>query len=213
MKPSHIAIIGAPLDLGPGRRGVDMGPSAMRVANLNARLARWATRSGPGQRAGRSAREHRRRATRAPATWPRSRARARRLAGVVGESRGRRQPCRWCWAAITRWPSARSRAWRGISRRQQGPTGPGLDRRPRRHEHARASSQRQRARDAAGLRHRTGAGASSPACTAIAPKVDPRNVALVGIRDVDQLEKPHVQELRACAPSPCGTSTSAACAR
>jgi arginase len=39
MKPSHIAIIGAPLDLGAGRRGVDMGPSAVRVANLNARLA------------------------------------------------------------------------------------------------------------------------------------------------------------------------------
>jgi arginase len=39
MKPSHIAIIGAPLDLGQGRRGVDMGPSAMRVANLNARVA------------------------------------------------------------------------------------------------------------------------------------------------------------------------------
>jgi arginase len=35
----HIAIIGAPLDLGSGRRGVDMGPSAVRVANLNARLA------------------------------------------------------------------------------------------------------------------------------------------------------------------------------
>ena len=33
------AIIGAPLDLGQGRRGVDMGPSAVRVANLNARLA------------------------------------------------------------------------------------------------------------------------------------------------------------------------------
>jgi arginase len=39
MRPSHIAIIGAPLDLGAGRRGVDMGPSAVRVANLNARLA------------------------------------------------------------------------------------------------------------------------------------------------------------------------------
>jgi arginase len=35
---SHIAIIGAPLDLGQGRRGVDMGPSALRVANLNERL-------------------------------------------------------------------------------------------------------------------------------------------------------------------------------
>jgi arginase len=39
MPRSHIAIIGAPLDLGQGRRGVDMGPSALRVANLNARLA------------------------------------------------------------------------------------------------------------------------------------------------------------------------------
>jgi len=39
MRQSHIAVIGAPLDLGAGRRGVDMGPSAMRVANLNKRLA------------------------------------------------------------------------------------------------------------------------------------------------------------------------------
>lgn len=36
---SHIAIIGAPLDLGQGRRGVDMGPSAVRVAGLGKRLA------------------------------------------------------------------------------------------------------------------------------------------------------------------------------
>src|ERR1039458_144991 len=39
MRQSSIAIIGAPLDLGQGRRGVDMGPSALRVANLNRRLA------------------------------------------------------------------------------------------------------------------------------------------------------------------------------
>ncbi|HLK47609.1 MAG TPA: arginase [Bryobacteraceae bacterium] len=39
MKPSHIAIIGAPLDLGAGRRGVDMGPSAIRMANLNRRVS------------------------------------------------------------------------------------------------------------------------------------------------------------------------------
>jgi arginase len=39
MRSRHIAIIGAPLDLGAGRRGVDMGPSAVRVANLNRRLA------------------------------------------------------------------------------------------------------------------------------------------------------------------------------
>jgi len=39
MRQSHIAIIGAPMDLGQGRRGVDMGPSALRVANLNERIA------------------------------------------------------------------------------------------------------------------------------------------------------------------------------
>jgi arginase len=39
MARTHISIIGAPLDLGQGRRGVDMGPSAVRVANLNSRLA------------------------------------------------------------------------------------------------------------------------------------------------------------------------------
>src|SRR6476469_5377726 len=39
MRQWHIAVIGAPLDLGQGRRGVDMGPSALRVANLDRRLA------------------------------------------------------------------------------------------------------------------------------------------------------------------------------
>jgi arginase len=34
-----VAIIGAALDLGQGRRGVDMGPSAIRYAELDARIA------------------------------------------------------------------------------------------------------------------------------------------------------------------------------
>ena len=33
-----VAIIGAGLDLGAGRRGVDMGPSAIRYAELEARI-------------------------------------------------------------------------------------------------------------------------------------------------------------------------------
>lgn len=37
MQPIHI--IGMPLDLGASRRGVDMGPSAFRIANLGDRLA------------------------------------------------------------------------------------------------------------------------------------------------------------------------------
>jgi arginase len=39
MRQSHIVVIGAPMDLGAGRRGVDMGPSALRVAGLNQKLA------------------------------------------------------------------------------------------------------------------------------------------------------------------------------
>jgi arginase len=36
--PKSVAVIGAALDLGSGRRGVDMGPSAIRYAGLDARL-------------------------------------------------------------------------------------------------------------------------------------------------------------------------------
>jgi arginase len=38
LPPRRIRIIGVPLDMGASRRGVDMGPSAMRVAGLEARL-------------------------------------------------------------------------------------------------------------------------------------------------------------------------------
>ena len=36
--PQKIRIIGVPMDLGQSRRGVDMGPSALRGAGLQARL-------------------------------------------------------------------------------------------------------------------------------------------------------------------------------
>jgi len=39
MKTRTIHILGVPLDLGGGRRGVDMGPSAVRIAGLGERLA------------------------------------------------------------------------------------------------------------------------------------------------------------------------------
>jgi arginase len=38
MALNQISIVGVPMDLGAGRRGVDMGPSAIRVAHLGARL-------------------------------------------------------------------------------------------------------------------------------------------------------------------------------
>ena len=36
---SRLGIVGVPLDLGSGRRGVDMGPSAVRIAGIGERLA------------------------------------------------------------------------------------------------------------------------------------------------------------------------------
>ncbi len=39
MQPRAIHIIGVPLDLGQGRRGVDMGPSALRIAGLDRQIA------------------------------------------------------------------------------------------------------------------------------------------------------------------------------
>ena len=33
-----VHVLGVPMDLGSGRRGVDMGPSAIRIAGLEERL-------------------------------------------------------------------------------------------------------------------------------------------------------------------------------
>jgi len=42
--PTPVTIVGAPLDLGQGRRGVDMGPSAIRYAGLEERLTSFGCR-------------------------------------------------------------------------------------------------------------------------------------------------------------------------
>ena len=34
MMNKDVALIGVPMDLGGGRRGVDMGPSALRIAGI-----------------------------------------------------------------------------------------------------------------------------------------------------------------------------------
>ena len=107
MPHSHIAIIGAPLDLGQGRRGVDMGPSALRVANLNARVRSLGYEvedlgNIPVEQA---------------EAWPEGDPHAKylpqiaaacdQLAAQVAERALRAARCRWCWAATIPWPSAR----------------------------------------------------------------------------------------------------------
>jgi len=48
LPPREIRILGVPLDLGQSRRGVDMGPSAVRVAGLEARLVALGHRVSDG---------------------------------------------------------------------------------------------------------------------------------------------------------------------
>ena len=116
MPRTHVAIIGAPLDLGQDRRGVDMGPSAVRVANLNARVASlgyevedWGNIPVEQKEA-----------------WPEGEPHAKYLAQIAAACsalarawtrRSRTACCRWCWAAITRSRSARSAASHAISAR------------------------------------------------------------------------------------------------
>src|SRR3954469_9585666 len=78
------AIIGAPVDLGAGRRGVDMGPSAMRYAGLEERLAalgvRCVDRGNVATAVAEATAEHDARARFLPAI----RTTCERIAGLVG---------------------------------------------------------------------------------------------------------------------------------
>jgi arginase len=80
------AIIGAPLDLGAGRRGVDMGPSAIRYAGLEERLRELGIdcvdRGNVATAVAEATAEHDPRARFLPAI----RATCERIAGLVGEA-------------------------------------------------------------------------------------------------------------------------------
>jgi arginase len=191
MPRSEIAIIGAPLDLGAGRRGVDMGPSAVRVASLNERLrALGYTVRDLGNivvdQPERAAVGHER------ARYLAEIARAsRRLAGVVA------------WAAdggatplvLGGDHSVAIGTISGMARhlrRQKGALGlVWID------AHADMNTpESSPSGNVHGMPLACAVGLGPRELTHIfgfAPKADPRNVALVGIREVDQLEKPHVR--------------------
>ena len=192
MARSHIAIIGAPLDLGQDRRGVDMGPSAVRVANLNVRVASlgWEVEdygnipveqkeAGPEGEA--SAKYLRQIATACNALADRVTAAldAGRLPLVLGGDHS------VAIGTVT-----------GVARHfpRALPTGRAdLARRACRHEHAGHLAQRQHPRHAAGVHPgRRSRRADRPG--RLCPKVDPRNTVIVGLRDVDFTEKPHVRD-------------------
>jgi arginase len=192
MPRTHVVIIGAPLDLGQDRRGVDMGPSAVRVANLNARVASlgyevedWGNIPVEQKEA-----------------WPEGAANAKYLAQIATA----------CHALAQRVEDALTRRHlplvlggdhsvavgtvSGVSRyfRQRGEKAGliWLD------AHADMNTpDSSPSGNIHGMPLACIVGDGPPELTGIAgfrPILDPHNVVIVGLRDVDQTEKPHVRD-------------------
>ena len=192
MKPSHIAIIGVPLDLGAGRRGVDMGPSAIRMANLNRRVASLGyavedlgnvevvqaetTPEGSGQ----------------AKYLPEIAATCSRLAAVVGKALERAT----LPLALGGDHSIAVGTASGVSRffREKGHNVGilWLD------AHADMNTpDTSPSGNVHGMPLACVVGMGPRELTELygyAPKIHPRNAVIVGLRDVDQLEKPHVRD-------------------
>jgi arginase len=191
MRLGNIAVIGAPLDLGAGRRGVDMGPSAVRIANLNERLTAL----------GYQVKDYGNVEVDQPECQPEGSKRARYLSQIA-------RTCRRIAELVER-----------SARRGHAPLVLGGDhsiavgtlagmahhlRKDRRKlgllwvdAHADMNTpQTSPSGNVHGMPLACSVGIGPKQLTNIfgfAPKVDPQNVALIGVRDVDQLEKPHVR--------------------
>jgi arginase len=192
MQRSEIAIIGAPLDLGQDRRGVDMGPSAVRVANLNRRLVSL----------GYTVEDLGNVPVEQPESLPEGPERAKylpqiaasclRLAEVVGKALDEGK----CPLVLGGDHSVAIGTVAGVSGRFRGQqTQVGLlwlD------AHADMNTpETSPSGNVHGMPLACCIGMGPAELTGLlgyAPKVDPKNVAIVGLRDVDMLEKPHVRE-------------------
>ena len=192
MSRSHIEIIGAPLDLGQGRRGVDMGPSAVRVANLNARVASLGYEvedrgNVPVEQAEAAPEGH------PHAKYlPQIAATCERLAKLVSETLDRGNfpiVLGGDHSVAVGTVSGVSHHFRGRGERvgliwldaHADMNTPGSS--PSGNVH--------------GMPLACIAGLGPPELVDIfgySPKVDPRNIVIIGLRDVDQMEKPHVRE-------------------
>ena len=192
MKPVHV--IGVPLDLGGGRRGVDMGPSAFRIAGLGDRSPRSAaTRRRPRRPPGPDSRNAARRRFHQE-VHPRDRARLPISCydQVLESLRSGRRPAR-----ARRRSQPRRRIGRGQrrlgARTVVAAARPDLGRRARRHEHAGDD------RPAA-----TCTACRSPRCSGRSRASSRRSgrrrrccrehTVLVGIRNLDEREKSAIRE-------------------
>lgn len=192
MRHSHIAVFGVPLDLGAGRRGVDMGPSAMRVARLHERLASlgyevkdYGNVAVDQMESSPVGQEHSRYLSQIADTCLRL---AKRVGAVVQRGRfplvlgGDHSVAVGTVAAMSQWLRERGErlgliwidAHADMNTPETSPSG-----------------------NVHGMPLACCLGMGPPELADIyghSPKVLPVNVALVGIREVDQLERPHVRE-------------------
>ncbi len=191
MRASHVTIIGAPLDLGQDRRGVDMGPSAVRVASLNKRLESLGyqvTDSGNIAVAQRESQPHGPDDAR---YLPQIADACRRLAGSVEAALAKRS----LPVVLGGDHSVAIGTVSGVSkffRRTKQKIGLiWVD------AHADMNTpETSPSGNVHGMPLACLAGIGPKELTHLlryAPKVDPHNIALVGVRDVDQLEKAHVK--------------------
>lgn len=191
MRNSHVAVIGAPLDLGAGRRGVDMGPSAMRVASLDARIASLGYHVEDLGNVG----------VEQPESHPPGPASARYLPQIAAS-------CRRLADRVSRTLDAgKFPLVLGGDHSVAIGTISGVSRHYRRRKsavgliwidaHADMNTPRSSpSGNVHGMPLACVTGQGPRALTHIynyAPKVEPARVALVGVRNVDQLEKPHVR--------------------
>jgi arginase len=192
MRKPHIAIIGAPLDLGAGRRGVDMGVSAVRFANLGQRLAELGYKV---EDLGNVAAEQ-------PERVPAGSGNARYLAHIA-HTCARLAECVEAALVRGRLPlviggdhsiavGTVSGAAKHFRRARKRLGLVWVDAHPDMNTPETSPSGNVHGMPLAcivgmGPRKLTHLGG-------FAPKIDPKNVALLGIRDVDALERPHVKD-------------------
>jgi arginase len=192
MSRTHVAIIGAPLDLGQDRRGVDMGPSALRVANLNARVASL----------GYSVEDWGNIPVEQKEAWPEGPKEAKYLPQIAAA----------CEVLAGRVDSALDQQKLPLVLGGDHSIAAGTVAGVARHFHARGQSigliwldahadmntpQTSPSGNVHGMPLACVLGDGPPALVCLAgfaPMVDPRNAVIVGLRDVDQLERPHVRD-------------------
>ncbi len=191
MQHSHIAVVGAPMDLGAGRRGVDMGPSAIRVANLNARLRALGYEVDDLGNIDADQPETAPAGSEKARYLPQIAAASRRLADTVGRAAGAGKVPLVLGGDHTAAIGTVSGMSRHLRRARQRLGVIWVD------AHADMNTpETSPSGNIHGMPLACLIGLGPPELTNIyryAPKAAAQHVALVGVRDVDQLEKPHVR--------------------